>query len=177
MKLPRFSNITLIMRALLGGLILLFAWIWWFIFHRFYNNSQQFYHYLSNLTDHSIIKIKLAEKVYTVEVVNRPGSIQQGLSSRQQIGSDGMLFVLPVKTYHSFWMIDMQFPLDILWFDNQRLVEITSNVAAPAPNTPVAALPLYTSHKKANLVLEIPGGHANLMSLQVGDQLSLQSTN
>lgn len=169
----RLNKLTPIARALLGGLILLFAWIWWFFFHRLSSSNHQLHHQLSNLTDHSMIKIKLADKVYTVEVVNRPGSIQQGLSGRQQIGSDGMLFVLPAKTYHSFWMIDMKFPLDLLWFDNQRLVEITSNVSAPAPNTPAISLPLYTSHKKVNLVLEIPGGHANLLSLQVGDQLTL----
>ena len=115
---------------MLGG------WGWWYLFGRWPYNQYTNIGYLATLPDHSRTKIKLGGHTLTVEVVNTLLSIQQGLSDRQEIGSDGMLFILPAKAIQSFWMPRMHFDLDILWFSDETLTQITPNVPAPPPNTP-----------------------------------------
>ena len=125
------------------------------------------------LPDRSRIQIELSGHTLTVEVVNRPGSIRQGLSGRHEIGSDGMLFIMPAKTHHSFWMPDMNFDIDILWFDEDTLTETTSNVPAPPPGTPNSELPLYPSKQPANIILELPAGQAAVMGIKAGDSFKV----
>ncbi len=122
--------------------------------------ESDFYNRLKALPDGSKIRIKLDNQEYQVEVVNSATSIQKGLSERQVMGSEGMLFVLPAKSYYSFWMPKMYFDLDILWFDDQNLVEVMTNVPKEPWDKPAYLLPLYLNQKKANLVLEVPSGFA-----------------
>jgi len=125
------------------------------------------------LPDRSLAEIQVGAVPYQVEVVHQPASITQGLSGRTTIGSDGMLFVLPVTTVQTFWMPEMKFDLDMLWFADGQLTEITAQVPAPAPETPRAQLPHYPSKRPVNLVLELAAGRAASDNLQVGDQLTI----
>lgn len=169
-----YQKPQIIIRAIIGGVVLALAWLgWWLAGRYFFYGSSRLHTNLNQLADHQLIKINLANVQMQVELVNRPGSVQLGLSGRDKLGSDGMLFVLPVRTFHTFWMVDMQFPLDILYFDNNTLVEIMEHVPFPAPNTPIANLPLYTCTRRANIVLELPAGHSKLLNLKVGDKLQL----
>jgi uncharacterized membrane protein (UPF0127 family) len=162
-----------IILAVIGALVVVGGWGWWFFFGRFWpHNPTSDIGYLATLPDHTKTKIQLANHTLTVEVVNTLDSVRQGLSDRPEIGSDGMIFILPAKAHQSFWMPRMHFDLDILWFDNQTLTQITPNVPAPAPNTPSYNLPLYPSHQPVNVVLELPSGRAELLKLKVGDVLS-----
>jgi uncharacterized membrane protein (UPF0127 family) len=187
MEQTNFSDSTLMLKKILalsrqtktmllvvvGAAIMVGGWGWWYFFGRWPYNPDTDIGYLAALPDHSRTKIKLAGHVLSVEVVNTPTSVRQGLSDRDQIGSDGMLFILPAKTFQSFWMPRMHFDLDILWFSDQTLTQITPNVPAPLPNTPSHNLPLYPSHQPVNIVLELPSGRAQLLGLKVGAQFSL----
>lgn len=62
-------------------------------------------------------EIMVGDKKLKVEVVDTAKKITTGLSYRSEIGSDGMLFVMPSRGVPSFWMKGMRFPLDLVWVD------------------------------------------------------------
>ncbi len=52
----------------------------------------------------------------------------QGLSYREQIPLDGMLFIFPSSKKYAFWMKGMSFPLDIIWInENGEVVGFKEN--------------------------------------------------
>mgnify|MGYP000040440404 FL=1 len=79
-----------------------------------------------------------------------------------------MLFVFERSGRHGFWMKDMNFPIDILWLRNSRVVYVAENVPPPSSGeTPVTITP----DKSANLVLELEAGQARALGLAVGSTL------
>lgn len=121
----------------------------------------------SEVQDHQKIQLKIRDKVLNVEVVNTAQSMTQGLSDRDQIGSDGMLFLLGEMQIPHFWMKDMHFDLDMVWIDNLKIVDISAHV--PKPSSPNEQLPIYSSTYPANMVLELNAGDAQRWGLKNGD--------
>ncbi len=109
----------------------------------------------------------------TVEVVVSDWAIEQGLSGRSVMSEDGLLFVMPERSVPRFWMKEMLFDLDIVWIDGSTIVDITTDVPAPDPKTPLSDLPVYSPTQPVTLVLEIPAGQAQHFNLQVGDKLEI----
>jgi uncharacterized membrane protein (UPF0127 family) len=113
-------------------------------------------------------------RLITVEVVHTPESIAQGLSGRDEIGSDGMLFVFPAKGQQVFWMPDMKFDIDIVWLREGMVVGILPNVPKPErQGQDRRTLPKYPSQQDVDMVLEVPAGTTEQWKLQVGDALEL----
>ena len=118
------------------------------------------------LADHQLINATLADQKLQLEIVNTPASITQGLSGRDSIGSDGMLFILPEKKKAQFWMKGMKFALDIVWLDGNKIIEITENI-------PLTNLQIYSPQLPVDKVLELPAGKASELGLEVGDKIKL----
>ena len=61
-------------------------------------------------------------QVLHVEVADTPIRRQLGYMFREQVGpEDGMIFLFEETAFHSFWMKNVSFPLDILWLaDDSR---------------------------------------------------------
>ncbi len=99
-----------------------------------------------------------------------------GLSNKEKLDENhGMLFVFDKKDYHSFWMKNMKFPIDIIFLDDNTIVDIYKNVTPPKPNENMAKLPIYRPHKQANYVLEVPAGTADKNHIKIGDTISLHN--
>ena len=157
------KNLRLSFLILAGIFLILAAYFW-------KRKESDIYAKLKKIPDHSLVNLEIDGHFYRVEVVNTNASITQGLSDRQTIGSDGMLFVMPAKSFYSFWMPRMHFDLDLVWLNDQKIVEIIKNVPAEPADKPMALLPLYTNQKLANLVLEFAAGTVEK------DNLSVDST-
>lgn len=125
----------------------------------------------SRFEDNQLTSILLGEKSLTVGVVTSLGGITQGLSGREDIGSDGMLFIFSQPQTPGFWMKDMKFDLDLIWMRNNKIVEITENLAAPNPMTSVSVLPKYKPQQTIDMVLEVEAGMVAEWQLQPGDEL------
>jgi uncharacterized protein len=108
-----------------------------------------------------------------VEVVNTPQSTILGLSGREKIGQDGMLFIFSEKAFRSFWMKDMKFDLDIIWIADRKVVEISRKVPKPELNIPDFRLPVYSPEMNVDMVLEIDSGKADVIGIEVGDEIGL----
>src|SRR5208282_2732770 len=64
-------------------------------------------------------RIMIGGVVLTVELAATATAQERGLSGRASMPSnEGMLFVFDHPSYWSFWMTDMKFPLDIIWFNS-----------------------------------------------------------
>ncbi len=91
---------------------------------------------------------------------------QQGLSNREVLAENkGMLFVFPDKQVRRFWMKNMNFPLDIVWLDNNKIIKIDKN-AQPEGNSPTRR---YSSPLPINYVLEVNAGWCDQNNIKVGD--------
>lgn len=130
---------------------------------------------LRKVPDHSHQQIQIEDQMLSVEVVNTPESISQGLSGRTDIGSDGMLFVFPSKQHVSFWMPDMLFDLDLVWIAEDTVIGITEQVPHPLPNTPLERLPTYRPPAAVEMVLEVEAGKATQLHLKPGTRLQKAS--
>lgn len=117
--------------------------------------------------------VEIAEQKFDVEIADDDGELQKGLSERDSLGQDkGMLFVFERKDKYTFWMKDTKIPLDIIFIDDNKIVDIYKNVP-PQDGKENAVLPLYTSKAPANYVLEINGGLSDKNGYKVGDTITI----
>lgn len=104
----------------------------------------------------------------SIEVAATPSQQYRGLSNRESLCADcGMLFVFRDKTEQIFVMRNMKFPLDIVFIEDDKIINIESNLS-PEGESPKHE---YRSLAPANRVLELPGGYATRNNIKVGDTL------
>ncbi|MEX0895612.1 MAG: DUF192 domain-containing protein [Patescibacteria group bacterium] len=116
---------------------------------------------LTAVEDRQLVELAVGEQMLTVEVVNASESTTRGLSGREEIGSDGMLFAFSDRSIARFWMKEMLFALDMVWIDGKEVIGVTENVPFPDPVAAPHTLPLYTSPSEVTAVLEVPAGMAS----------------
>lgn len=106
-----------------------------------------------------------------VEIADNAAEMQKGLSNRESLGKNkGMLFVFAEPGQAAFWMKDMEFPLDIIWIQNDKIVDI-------APNLPPLAgeyVSTYQPRVPANYVLEVNAGFAKEHGIKIGDKVDIK---
>ncbi len=118
-------------------------------------------------------EIVVGSNTLTVELVDSPETLSRGLGYRDEIGSDGMLFLLPERKTPVFWMKGMRFAIDIVWIDAGAVVEITRNIPnPPSDKLPDKNLPRYSPSTLVMMVLELPAGEAERLGIKIGDQVS-----
>jgi len=123
-------------------------------------------------TDHQMVKVQFGNsRKLELEIVNTTQSIIQGLSGRDEIGTDGMLFVFDQPSIHQFWMKEMKFDLDLVWIKEMKIVEVTENVPAPDFNMPLNQLPTYAPSQPVDMVLEVEADNVQKWKLSVGDEI------
>ena len=123
------------------------------------------------LYSHAIVTTYSGEKI-TVEVADTLKKRNLGLGKRASLKKGwGMLFVFEKRKPHRFWMKDMQFPLDIIWLDNHRIVHIIHN-AKPANSKDEPEV--MTSPVPVNFVLEIAAGRAAKLRLKTGQRMKFK---
>ena len=112
--------------------------------------------------------IQIGNAVIEVEVADEFDEWVQGLSDRPSLPANtGLLFLFPGKQVHSFWMKNMHFPLDIIWIDGDRVVNISKDLP-PEGETPDNT---YSSVYPVNNVLEVNAGWVEAHGVGVGDKV------
>lgn len=105
----------------------------------------------------------------TAELAETDAERRLGLMFRSKIYPDqGMLFILEEEGYHSFWMKNMKFPLDILWLDREKRIIHMETRVPPCRKDPC---PAYTPPLPAAYVLEIKAGSIEKNGLKLSDRL------
>lgn len=104
--------------------------------------------------------------VVNVELAKTSAQHNQGLSNRKSLDvGNGMLFVFQDKQVRSFWMKNMNFPLDIIWLDGEKIIKISSDLP-PAGELPDIS---YYSEGIVDYVLEVPAGFCDNNNIREGN--------
>lgn len=105
-----------------------------------------------------------------VELAQTAKQWEDGLAGRRDLGDiDGMLFIFSRYHIPIFWMKGVEFPLDMIWISDGRVVDITHNASVELSDK----LPTYSPKSPINMVLEISAGWAKENNLVIGDLLTL----
>lgn len=115
-------------------------------------------------------KVTIGDDTFRVSVAITPQEITKGLGGRSALGKDeGMLFAFNNKDRYPFWMKDMNFPIDIIWIEDNVVIDITSDVQVATDSS----LPTYQPRSIANKVLEINAGEAEHRNINIGDTVTI----
>lgn len=109
-----------------------------------------------------------------IEIADSPAKRAKGLGDRISIASDsGILFSFPQVGNYSFWMKGMKFPIDIIWINGVKVVDLIKGAAPPPPGAPDQEIPIYLSNQPFDRTLEVNSGFADSHQIKVGDQIQI----
>ncbi len=104
-----------------------------------------------------------------IEIAETEYETQTGLMYRDSMeDNQGMLFIFPDVAYHSFYMKNTKFPLDIIYIDEELKV---ANIIKNAQPLDESSLP---SEAPVKYVLEVNGGLSDSWGIQSGDRIQFQ---
>jgi hypothetical protein len=123
-------------------------------------------------------EVKVNGITIPVEVAKTDIQRRVGLSNQDSLPEgEGMFFVFTQKDIKPpFWMKDMRFAIDILWINDNEIVQIDKNVQPPEPGTTDDKLILYIPNQPIDYVLEVTTGFAEKYNINVGDTVDLSSS-
>ena len=120
---------------------------------------------LKVLIPENIKSVKIGDNILNVDLALTQEAQELGLSFRKSLEENkGMLFVFEVPKKYSFWMKDMNFPIDIIWIGiDDRIVYIKENVK------PESFPESFAPSKDSKYVLEAASGFSGKNNLKEGD--------
>jgi len=117
--------------------------------------------------------VRIAATEIPVEIATTSAAQQKGLSGRPSLDADkGMLFIFGRPDQYSFWMPDMHFPLDIIWIQDGKVVDIDKDVSNEFNP---AAPKFYSPSSPVKYVLEVNAGFAMRHGIRTGDAVTFNN--
>lgn len=117
-------------------------------------------------------KIKIENIEINIEVAKTNDERAKGLSNREKLDENsGMIFVFNKDSKPVFWMKDTKIALDLIWINNNKIVEISKNVQ-PEPDKSDSQLTKYPAPSAVDYVLEVNGGFSDKNNIKAGQSLS-----
>lgn len=93
-----------------------------------------------------------------------------GLSAFNGIKSNqGMLFIYDLPQKPAFWMNGMKFPIDIIWINNNQVVDISKNLPVQYDSN----LTRYYPNVEVDRVLEVNAGWCEKNNITIGDKIEM----
>jgi uncharacterized membrane protein (UPF0127 family) len=112
-------------------------------------------------------EITLAGHPFLVEIAETPAQRARGLMHRQSLPPGrGMLFRFSPAQSVGFWMENVLFPLDLLYFDDRGCLLGHHDEVPPCESRPC---PVYSNTKPTSWVLELPAGTRRTLPVADGD--------
>lgn len=113
--------------------------------------------------------VKVGQMEILAEIADTEEKRLKGLSGRSSLPKNqGMFFISEKSDYYPFWTEGMLIPLDFIWIENNRVVEITKNVKPEDFKPPKVLVP----KEKVNALLEVNAGLAEKFNLKEGDRVT-----
>jgi len=118
-----------------------------------------------------IVEVKIGDHVVYAEVADSSSEKVRGLMYRSHLNeTEGMLFIYDSERNISFWMKNMEIPINMIWLDsNLSVVHIEESV----PPCEDDDCPSYAAPSKAMYILEVSANFTSRNDVQVGDQIQL----
>lgn len=104
-------------------------------------------------------KITINDVPLTVEIADDSEKTARGLMFRDRLADDrGMLFIFEKEHKYQFWMMNMKFNLDMIWFDANGKIVYAVEDAEPCIDEAHTSLCTYSPDAPAKYVLEVNSG-------------------
>lgn len=118
----------------------------------------------------------IGNKTYSLIVAKTEADRELGLSKKSSLNANtGMLFVFEEKGIHKFWMKDMRFPIDIIFINDNKVVDFVENAASPAAGQSAVTLPIYSPSESINYVLEVNANEISKNKFKRGDSVTFKN--
>ena len=122
--------------------------------------------------------IKLDDKTLEVQIADTDSLRARGLMFQNELSyNEGMLFVFDDSDTRPMWMLNMQFNLDVIWFDeNANVVAIEKDVP-PCKTTieVVACRENGVSGDNSKYVLEVTAGFVDKFNITENSKMEIIS--
>ena len=122
--------------------------------------------------------IMVGDKILEVQIADTEPRHVRGLMFQNELPFDqGMLFVFDEPRPKSMWMLNMQFPLDIIWFDEDgNIVSISKDVPpCQTPSEIMACESDGATSRDAKYALEVTAGFVDEFEIDKNSKLEIIS--
>ena len=112
-----------------------------------------------------------------VQVADTAALRTRGLMFQDPLAYDeAMLFIFETSAQHSLWMMNMQFPLDMIWFDSEgRVVHIEEGVPPCKSALETAVCTSLVPPCQALYILEVTAGFVKMHGISSESVLEIVS--
>lgn len=108
-------------------------------------------------------KVEIGNTTINVEIADTFLKRARGLMFRKVLPENyGMLFIFNYSARTSFWMKNTLIPLDLIFIDNGRVVEIKESLSPCKGECKI-----YTSKRPAKYVVEVPAGFVKKNDIKI----------
>lgn len=114
-------------------------------------------------------RIKIGNATVNVKIADNPYTRERGLSGTQNLNeNEGMLFIFDTPNKYEFWMKEMNYPLDILWIDeNKNIIYIKNNA------TPESYPEIFRPNNSALWILEVNSDFIEKNNVSLGEKVEI----
>ncbi len=121
--------------------------------------------------------IKVDDIVLEVQIADTEPRRIRGLMFQDQMPYDqGLILVFNEPGIYSLWMLNMQFSLDMIWFDeNGSIVHIEQNVPPCKTATEIMACQSIVPSVEASYILEVTSGFIKEFNITKDSKLRIIS--
>ena len=121
--------------------------------------------------------IKVDDVPLEVQIADDEPRRVRGLMFQEQLPPDqGMIFVFDKPGLYSLWMLNMQFPLDMMWFDeNGKMVHIEKDVPPCKTALEITTCQSVVPEGEALYVLEVTAGFVDQNNITEDSVLTIIS--
>jgi len=121
--------------------------------------------------------IMVDDIVLEVQIADTQPRRIRGLMFQDQLPFDqGMIFVFNEPGIHSLWMINMQFSLDMIWFDeNGSIVHIEQDISPCKTATEIMACQSIVPSRDSFYILEVTAGFIDEFKITKDSKLRIIS--
>ena len=112
-----------------------------------------------------------------VQIADTDSRRVRGLMFQDPLPQDqGMIFVFPETGLYSIWMLNMQFPLDIIWFDRDgNAVHIETDVPPCQSTLEITTCQSIIPAKESFYVLEATAGCVERNNITLDSKITIVS--
>lgn len=122
--------------------------------------------------------VKIDKVVLEVQIADTAPRRARGLMFQNELPyNEGMLLVFDDSNKRSIWMLNMQFPLDIIWLNNEgNVIHIEKDVPPCKTALETMTCPFYEGGgPEAKYVLEITAGFVHKFNITENSNLEIIS--
>lgn len=125
--------------------------------------------YSEDYLENKVTGVAIRDVGIDVVVADTAEEREKGLSGKERLGSkEGLLMIFDDADYHSIWMKDMNFPIDIIWIDeNFKIVDLTQAIS------PETYPSIFEPREPARMALEVSARFVATYRIQIGDTVGL----